>query len=62
MVVNQWNIYQKKNNYLNLYSYSKYLAEITIILSNNSKCKNENLKLLTCALRAHNIFGPKNSI
>ena len=53
--------YVSKKNHLNAYSYSKHKAEEKVLLANNTKCLNETHKLLTCALRPHCIFGPRDT-
>jgi len=53
--------YVSKKNHLNAYSYSKHKAEEKVLLANNTKCLNESYKLLTCALRPHCIFGPRDT-
>lgn len=53
--------YVSKKNHLNAYSYSKHKAEEKVLLANNTKCLDESHKLLTCALRPHCIFGPRDT-
>eukprot|EP01083_Nonionella_stella_P085915 238374_1 len=53
--------YVSKKNHLNAYSYSKHKAEESILLANNTPCQNDKYKLLTCALRPHCIFGPRDT-
>eukprot|EP01083_Nonionella_stella_P008979 26025_1 len=53
--------YVAKKNHLNAYSYSKHKAEEKVLLANNTKCVNDKYELLTCALRPHCIFGPRDT-
>ena len=53
--------YVSKKNHLNAYSWSKHKAEEKVLLANNSECLNKKFKLLTCALRPHCIFGPRDT-
>jgi len=67
--------YVAKKHHLNAYSYSKQQAEELVLLANNSQCCGERIegsggsnsntsntnRLLTCALRPHCIFGPRDT-